>query len=193
MHLAFYIHHLLEAGARSGLLPVAVAIASMFLEDVTVVFAGVMSSDHYISPLVAVLAVIFGIGFTDFLFYALGSLARTHERLARFVEHERAAPFKDWIHDQLTTTVLTARFLPGFRLPIFLACGFFGVPFKRFAPIVLISDVVWSVVLFGIAYLFGYFTFGWLGVLRWPIALVVVASAFFVGRTRFNKLRALPQ
>lgn len=184
---------MLEAGAHSGYLPLFIALGSMLLEDVSVVFAGVMAADRYISPLVAVPAVIFGVAVTDFLFYGIGSYARTHPWLQSFVEHERAAPFKNWIHDELLTTVLTARFLPGFRLPIFLACGFFGVPWKRFAPIVFISDVLWSVVLFTIAYLFGFFTFGWLGVFRWPIVLLVAGIAFFIGHARFKKLKAVPE
>jgi len=192
MHLIFFIHHLLDAGARSGLLPFAIVAASTCLEDVAVVFAGVAAASHYISPPIAVLSVMVGVGLSDFFFFGLGKLAQTHPRLRRFVEHERAAPFRNWIHDELLTTVVTARFLPGFRWPTFLACGFFGVPFKRFAPIAIVSDIIWSVTLFTLAYLFGYFTFGWLGVLRWPIAVLAALIAFAIGHARYTKLKAVP-
>lgn len=192
MHFAYFVHHLLDAGARSGLLPVAIVLATLIFEDVSVVFVGVLTAAHHVSIPTAVAAVIIGLLITDFGFYSIGRLGRTNSTIRRWVEHERVAPLKEWIHNQLFATVLSARFLPGFRWPTFLACGFFGVPLEQFAPRATGAILIWTTIVFPIAYFFGYFSSGVLGFWRWPIAFVVIGVAIFFGHRHLKKLQELP-
>jgi membrane protein DedA with SNARE-associated domain len=193
MHIATFIHQMLNAGAHDGLLPVAIVLSTLLLEDVSAVFAGILASQHHVPYLEALAAVALGVAIYDFSLYSFGRVARTHPRLRSFVEHERVAPLKSWLHEQLAVTLLTAAFLPGFRFPTNIAAGFFGVPLEKYAPRAAVAIVIWSITVFTAAYLFGYFSVGVLGFWRWPIALVVIGCAFLYGRNHFNKLKALPR
>jgi membrane protein DedA with SNARE-associated domain len=72
------------------------------------------------------------------------------------------------------------------RLPTYLACGFFSLPFGRFAEAVIIGSLIWVPLLFGAAYFFGYYTLDWLGLWRWPIALAAVGVLVFAGRRHWK-------
>ena len=190
MHIAAFIHQMLTAGNHDGLLPVAIVLSTLLIEDLTAVFAGVLAAGHHINPFLALGAVMLGVAIYDFGLYSFGRLARTHKRLRKLMEHERLEGLRAWFDTQLFVTLLTASFLPGFRFPTHLGSGFLGVPLEKFAPRSLASIAIWSTTVFTAAYVFGYFTFGWIGFWRWPIALVIIGIAFLFGRNHLKKIRA---
>src|SRR5206468_3829278 len=100
----------------------------------------------------------------------------------RYVNHERLDPFRDLLQDQLIAAVISTRFLPGARLPTYLACGLFKISFGRFALSVVIATAMWTSLLFGISYAFGEFTTQWLGVLRWPSSLLILLIVLLAAR-----------
>jgi membrane protein DedA with SNARE-associated domain len=166
--------------------PLAIILGTFILEDAATVGVGVLAADGHIGIALGIISLAAGVALGDFGLYWLGRLAITHPRIRRWVEHERIAPVKNWLHGSLMQTVITVRFLPGMRLPTYLACGFFSVPFKRFAPPVLVATLIWTPLLFTASYLFGYYTIDWLGIWRWPIALAALLVLVLLGRRHWR-------
>lgn len=183
-----YILSLIQsAAATPWLVPLAIILSTFILEDAAMVGAGVLAADGVIGVWTAALSLFAGIVLGDFWLYGMGRLAITHPTIRRWVEHARVAPLKGWLDDQLFSAVTATRFLPGMRLPTYLACGFFALPFKRFAVAVVSGSLLWVPLLFGAAYFFGYYTLEWLGLWRWPIAIAAVFLLGFLGRRHWNK------
>ncbi|HVW82456.1 MAG TPA: VTT domain-containing protein [Candidatus Paceibacterota bacterium] len=176
------------AAATPWLAPLAIILSTFILEDAAMVGTGVLAADGVVSVPVGLAALWIGIALGDFWLYGMGRLAITHPRIRRWVEHERVQPLRGWLDDKLFSVVTATRFLPGMRLPTYLACGFFALPFKRFATAVVVGTLIWVPLLFGAAYLFGYYTLDWLGIWRWPIALAAVAVLIFAGRRHWKQV-----
>jgi membrane protein DedA with SNARE-associated domain len=175
-----------SATASPWLAGLAIIVATFILEDAAMVGTGVLAASGQVSIATGLIALFIGIALGDFGLYGLGRLAITHPRIRKWVTHKKVAPLRQWLDDELFSVVTATRFLPGMRLPTYLACGFFSLPFKRFATAVLAGVAVWVPLLFGASYLFGYYTLDWLGVWRWPIALVAVVILILVGRRHWK-------
>ena len=183
-----YIFSLLQgATVTPWLVPIAIVLATFILEDAAMVGVGILAADGVISVPVGLISLWAGIALGDLGLYGIGRLAITHPTIRRWVEHKRVLPLKQWLDEQLFSAVTATRFLPGMRLPTYLACGFFKLPFRRFAIAVVSGTLIWVPLLFGAAYIFGVYTFSWLDIWRWPIALGAVFILFLVGRRRWNK------
>jgi membrane protein DedA with SNARE-associated domain len=177
--------HLYQATSLGTAL--AIILATFILEDATMVAVGVMAADSLVSVPLALGSLAAGIALGDLGLYGIGRLAITHPRLRRWLHSERFTPFRSWLDKRLYATVIAARFLPGARLPTYLACGFFAVPFPRFGLPVIGATLVWTVLLFACSYYFGMYTLAFLGVWRWPIVLFCIAVLYIVGRMRWRR------
>lgn len=172
----------MAATAYPALLPVAIIIGTFILEDAATILVGVMAADGTLSAPIGLASLYAGIVLGDFGLYALGRLTVSHKWVRRYVSHQRLDPFRDLLQRQLITAVISTRFLPGARLPTYLACGLFHVSFGRFALSVVIATAMWTTLLFGVAYAFGELTTQWLGFLRWPASLLILILVLLVGR-----------
>jgi membrane protein DedA with SNARE-associated domain len=83
----------------------------------------------------------------------------------RLVEHryaemlhlspERIARAEEWFNRYGVLAIIFGRHIPGFRIPITVACGVFNVPYRLFAPSVAISTAIWAGVVMIIGINFG--------------------------------------
>jgi len=180
--------HMIEAALSTPwATAIAIILATFILEDATMVAVGVMAADGLVPIPLGLTSLATGIALGDFGLYGVGRLAITHPKLGHLVHSERLRPFGRWLHAKLYSTVIAARFLPGARLPTYLACGFFSVSFARFAIPVVGATIVWSVLLFACSYYFGVYTLQVLGFWRWPIAIAGIVLLSLIGRARWNQ------
>jgi membrane protein DedA with SNARE-associated domain len=147
-----------------------------------------MAAEHLIPVPFAMLCLVTGTILNDFGLYGLGRLAFSHPGLHRWVKHEKRLPLRTWLSRRLVSTVMTTQFLPGMRLPIFAACGFFALPFPRFAAAVVCVAAIWSPLVFTGAYFYGEYTLVWFGFWRWPIALAGVLVLAYAGHTYWKSM-----
>jgi membrane protein DedA with SNARE-associated domain len=166
----------------------AIILAVFIQEDVTTVTVGMMAAEHLVPVPLAIVSLMIGAILNDLGLYGIGRLAITHRGLHRWVTHEKRLPLRSWLGDHLVSTVVTTQFLPGMRLPIYAACGFFALPFLRFAGAVVGVVIVWSPLLFAAAYFYGEYTLAWFGFWRWPIALAAVMMLAFAGRSHWKSM-----
>lgn len=188
--MSFYLLQFLnDAGSSTLLLALAIVLAASVFEDLTAIVVGVLAADGLIPVAIAFIALYIGIVTGDSVLYWLGRLARTHQRLARYVEHDFAASLREWLMSRYALTVFSARFIPGSRLPTYTASGFFCFPFSTFVLTSTGAVLIWTTALFSLSYWFGSLTAPWLGPARWIIAAVLLVFLLVVGRHNFLAYR----
>jgi membrane protein DedA with SNARE-associated domain len=183
--------------AATGVDPLGIALA-LFLgtfasEDLTCIAAGALAMQDAIPLPLAVLACALGIFVSDLALYGAGRLG------VRGLVHWQ------WLQRRLPTAGGTAanwrrtldrhgfkllflsRFLPGTRLPAYVAAGAIGWSLPRFALALGIGAAIWTPILVGTAYVFGesvqaalgdYGNWAWLGV---PLALLAAFLCVRIG------------
>ncbi|MBI2037038.1 MAG: VTT domain-containing protein, partial [Candidatus Liptonbacteria bacterium] len=129
---SFLLYLINDAVGSQILLSLAIVLCASVLEDPTAIIVGVLAADGLVPVPVAFLSLYAGIMLGDIGLYCLGRLARTHPRLARFVEHDFVASLRAWLENRYVLTIFSARFIPGSRLPTYTASGFFRFPFSTF-------------------------------------------------------------
>ena len=112
-------------------------VGTFVSEDLTCVLAGLLILDGRVEPISAIAACALGIWIGDLGLWAAGRLAGPRvlawPRLRRHVTAERAATFAQWFDSHAAPALLASRLLPGTRLPLYVAAGALGGPFRPFA------------------------------------------------------------
>jgi len=180
--LAFLSNFTGDTSTSVLLLSLAIILCAVFLEDVTTVVVGVLAADALISMPIAFISLYIGIIIGDVMFYSIGWLARTHPRLAHYIEHDFTAPFRSWLEHRYAFKVFSGHFVPGFRSTTFVASGFFRFPLRTYIPMAMAGGLVLETTLFTISYWFGSFSSKWVGEVRWGIAILFLLVLFFIGR-----------
>jgi membrane protein DedA with SNARE-associated domain len=177
-----------EVGA-SILLPLTIIVCTALLEDVTIIVVALLAADEFISVPFALVSLYLGIMLGDLLFYAVGSLIRTHPRLARYVEHDFSAALRSWLDQRYQVTVFSGHFVPGLRSTTYIASGFFRYPLRTYLPAAFAGGFVLEIALFTTAYWFGNLT-RFIGPARWIIAILFVILLVLIGRHNLRAYRA---
>ncbi len=172
------------------LLSLAIVLCAAVLEDLTVIVVGVLAADGLIATPLALASLYIGIVLGDIGYYFLGRLARTHPRLAQYVDHDFAIPLRAWLESRLELTVFSARFIPGSRIATYTASGFFRAPFSVFLLMIAAAIFIWTTVLFTVAYWFGSISSTWLLHARWGLALLFFFMLFLIARRTLRAYRA---
>ncbi len=182
--------HLVEAAHSFWILSLVIIIGSLFLEDITIAFVGILSASNHFPLHVGIGLLIVGVVTSDLFAYGIGRLAIHHNIARNIVEHRHAAPLRSLITRSPKATLFTTRFMPGFRFALYLTCGFFRVPFPTFISISILSATIWSTALATLSFLFGTYTLHILGYWRFPILVLLIGILFYVGHRHWKKMTA---
>ena len=125
-----------------------IVLATFVLEDPTSVAIGFAIRQGFVDWFLGLAACIFGIFVGDLGLYLIGFLAaRTRfgrKFVTRRVGAERLARLGGWFDQKGWQAIVACRFLPGTRLPVYLAAGWTGRKPLRFALWTLMAGVVWT-------------------------------------------------
>lgn len=172
------------------LLPLAIILCALILEDLTIVIVGVLAADGILPIPVAVVSLYIGAALGDTALYALGAFARTHPRLAHYIDHDFTAPFRSWLEHSYAFKVFSGHFVPGFRFTTYVASGFFRYPLSTYIPMAIAGGLTLVTALFTVSYWFGSVTSGVVSHARWGIAGAFLLILFFIGRHNLKAYRA---
>lgn len=115
-----------------------------FVQEDAAIFAGAfMVAQRGFPAWLALAALLAGVTCGDFLIYGLGMLARRWGRprwVATRIDVEQA---RQWLDRRLIVAVGVSRVVPTLSFPTFAACGWFGIPFKRFAAAAMATAVIY--------------------------------------------------
>ncbi|MDP1690172.1 MAG: hypothetical protein Q8L52_03155 [bacterium] len=189
MLLNFLTHFTADTATSEVLLSLAIVLCAIFFEDVTTVVVGVLAADGFIPVPIAFLSLYLGIAFGDTALYTLGAFARTHPRLAHYIDHDFTAPFRSWLEHRYAFKVFSGHFVPGLRFTTYAASGFFRFPLSKYIPMAIAGGLILETTLFTVSYWFGSFSSKWVGEVRWGIAGVFLLILFLIARHNIRAYR----
>ncbi len=178
---------------------VTLGLATFVQEDIPTVTAAVLAAAGRLSWATAFAGCFLGIWSGDALLYlAARGLGRSVLNLAwvqRRAPAESIAQSERWFAERGSWLLAGSRFVPGTRLPTYLAAGFLRLPFGRFLWVTGTAVALWTGGLFLLAWSFGPRLAGWLkdGSRGIAIAGISVAGAYlairWIGKTRATSRR----
>ncbi len=140
----------------SGLALYAGLFALPFVqEDVAVVAAATASLTGAGPTAVLFLVILAGLTASDVWKYWLGYFGRSHEWAHKFAEKKGVSVAGDLVRNELGKTLYMARFVPGTRIPTYVACGFFKIPYPKFCALVVLTAFTYVSVSFALFHTVG--------------------------------------
>lgn len=135
------------------------AAATLVSEDLTCIATGLLIARGTLGFIPGTLACFLGIVCGDLLLFLagrwLGRAALSRAPLKWFVEPSTIERASDWIRRRGPVLVLTSRFIPGTRLPTYVAAGILRTDAVTFAGYFLLAGALWTPLLVGTAALLG--------------------------------------
>ncbi len=143
-------------------------------EDAAILAAAFSRVEHGMPLLYAYSSIFLGIIAGDLIIYGLGHFAQKNAWLRTKVIGPKVERIRLWLENHLVRVLLLCRITPGLLFPTFVACGWFKIPFGRFALTTIISGVVYSSIVLTVIILFGDLVLVHLDYWAWILLLVVV-------------------
>jgi membrane protein DedA with SNARE-associated domain len=140
---------LIESVAGTPLLLALVLFGATFVaEDIATIAAGIVVAKLDAPPASALIAVILGTAIGDLALYATGRWGRDTRLGIRLRKRPDVRRAEQWVAARALWLVFTARFMPGFRLPVFTASGLVSAPALPVAASIAVTTPVWTTALF---------------------------------------------
>ncbi|NNF27071.1 MAG: alpha/beta fold hydrolase, partial [Gemmatimonadetes bacterium] len=144
-----------------------IAAATFVSEDLTCIGTGLLVARGSLPWFPGMLACLIGIWVGDLLLYGAGRfIGRPVVRVAPLrwlIDAETLERACDWFTERTGPLVLWGRFLPGTRLPSYVAAGVVRVPVAGFGFWALVAGILWTPLLVGGTALFGIAAASWIG------------------------------
>ena len=157
---------------------------TLISEDLSCVSAGLLAATGQLHLGLGILACSIGIWAGDLLLYALGRGLRAGvlrvSWMSRWITHEKFAAGEKLIAENGTRFLVASRFLPGSRLPGYIAAGAMRYPFPRFVLIMALAVAVWTPLLCLLSLFLGMGVLPWLHDWRLWIALPLIWISFLL-------------
>ena len=174
------------------------ALGTLVSEDLTSISAGLLARDGSIAFAPAVAACVIGVYMGDLALWLAGRLVGRRlldvRWLSRRLDAASLTALSVKIDANLGTAVLCSRFLPGTRLPMYLAAGIWGQRPVAFAGWSLLAVLLWTPLLVALTALYGSaITSPLLGQLG-GLSRVIVSAALLFGvvKAGMGRLKAAP-
>ena len=124
-------------------------------EDAAILAAAFSRVEHGLPLVYAYSSVYLGIVAGDLLIYGLGHFAQKNKWLRSKVIGPKVEKARQWLEKHLIRVLVLCRITPGLLFPTFVACGWFKIPFGRFALVSIISGAIYSSIVLTVIILFG--------------------------------------
>jgi len=119
-------------------------------EDAAVLGAASASVSGIGSPMLMFIAITLGLTFSDLWKYWLGRAAISQDWAKKHAESPKILKAKDNIVHNLGKSIMIARFIPGTRIPLYIAAGFFQASFLKFSIFIFVSALIYIGIAFAL-------------------------------------------
>lgn len=120
-----------------------------FIQEDAAVIGAATASLAGAAPTVTIIAVVMiGLIGSDAWKYWLGRFARRHQWAHKFAEKPGVSIAGDLVRKEFIQTMLTARFVPGTRIPTYIACGFFKANYLRYIVVLALTASMYVALVF---------------------------------------------
>jgi membrane protein DedA with SNARE-associated domain/pimeloyl-ACP methyl ester carboxylesterase len=138
-------------GVAAFVLFLLLLVSTFISEDLACITAGVLVAQGRYDFTLAVLACFFGIWIGDLILYIVGrwfgKKALERAPLRWFISKESVEKGAKWFQRRGATAIFLSRFMPSFRLPMYLGAGMFRMSFFKFAFYSALAVGIWTPVL----------------------------------------------
>jgi membrane protein DedA with SNARE-associated domain len=139
------------------------ALSTLISEDLASITAGLLVRDQHLPAVHAIAACVTGVYLGDLGLWWMGRLIGResraavwlHARLRRGRTANDAIGWNSRMDDHLGMAIMVSRFLPGARLPMYVALGICGRRPVAFAAWSFVAVMVWTPMLVGVTVYFG--------------------------------------
>lgn len=128
----------------------AVLIGPFIQEDAAVIGAASAAAAGHGEPSLLFAFCLAGLIVSDGWKYWVGALAHRIPRFAKLAESPRVQAAREGVLKRLGLTLLAARFVPGTRIPLYVACGVFRAPFIKFLALVAATGALYLALAFAL-------------------------------------------
>src|SRR6266496_1204181 len=111
----------------------------------------------------------------------LGKPVLQSQWVARFADSTTIERCQEKFNQRGSLTLLASRFVPGTRLPTYLAAGLLSMPLARFALVTALAALLWIGGIFAFAKLLGLQALIWFSFFQSKIAVTVFTALLLVG------------
>lgn len=168
--------------AMSGwLLYLSIFILPFIQEDAAVIGAATASITGAGETSIILIVIFLGLLGSDAWKYWMGRLARRYEWAHKFAEKPGVSIAGDLVRKEFIQTMMTARFVPGTRIPTYIACGFFKANYAKYIVVLGITAIMYLAVMFGLFHTVGAVA-GEKAKFWLPIIAVTILAAYIVFR-----------
>lgn len=137
------------AQSHPYLLYATIIVSTYISEDVAIISTATLITSDHISILPAFLSLILGITSGDSGLYWLGHICQKRVRwINNQLSKQPAQKLEKLISHNMFFIILCSRFMPGFRLPCYLLCGIYRLPFLSFLFYIAGASILWIVFIF---------------------------------------------
>lgn len=158
-----------------------IILFSYISEDSAAIVAGLIAAKGVLTPLQATLYAFAGIYSGDMFLYLAGRrIGKSARRSSWLISEQRLRSGQEWFQQRGAYAVVMSRFIPGTRLPTYLAAGVLRMPFWQFSLLLLVPALVWTPILTYGAYFLGDRALAVFGAYRGGALAVLVAVGLVV-------------
>lgn len=124
-------------------------------EDLTLIGAGLLIHSGQLDFVPTLAFLLTAVVVADTAYWWIGRQLqngsdRMHAPLGRWMQ-SRCEPWRRTFERRGLSAVIAARFIPGARLPVYLAAGLSRMPMRRFVPAVLAAALLWVPLVLGLS------------------------------------------
>jgi len=126
----------------------SIFLLPFFQEDAAVIGAATASMMGLAPTSMLIAAILSGLVASDAWKYWIGRLARRYPWAHRFAEKPGVSVAGDLVRKEFLQTMLTARFVPGTRIPTYIACGFFKADYVKYLAVLVLTAAMYVGIMF---------------------------------------------
>ena len=167
---------------------VCLLIAPFIQEDAAVIGAAAASVAGGGDTVLLFLSILTGLTLSDLWKYWAGRLAHSQKWAKKFSQKPGVLNAQEKVKSKLAVTLMIVRFVPGTRIPFYVASGFFNAPFSKFAFFVAFSALLYIGIIFALFHALGEVVGEniktWLPVIAVTLMVVLITVQFIKKRKR---------
>ncbi len=165
-----------------------IAIGPYIQEDAALVTAAGLSLQPGANVPAIFLAILVGLFCSDYWKYWIGRWGRTHKKAEAIAGNKRITEAGRLVTKRLAVTVMAAKFIPGTRVPTYVAAGFFKAHHGKFSLVLFLSGLIYVSAAFGLFHMLG--EVAGEAASKWvPIAVIGLVVTILLVQLARHKLR----
>ncbi len=175
---------------RTGVAPedfehLLILFGAVFLhEDAAVLAAVYYIANEHLSYAQAFGVLFAGMLLGDALIFQIGRFSKASPRLSARLIGPRVTRLGGWLNDHLFLATLLCRFLPGTLFPLYVACGWFGVSWRRFLVATGVSAYLYLAAALSLAMVFDDFVLNAFGLNDIVVYAAIIALVLAISHRR---------